>query len=341
MASRAKPAKKRATPSKTPARAPSRSGLIAAWLSVLVAGALSAVYALEPEGLYALTVWPAWVWLPLALVTTLWAFRRSRLHGFIPLVVWLAFAIVFVDEAKPLLRSVLPSPETPANAISVASLNCEAGSGAALVEAISQPDTLVLLQESPYPALVRQLAETVWGKEGWGVVTGLDASIFAQGKLEALELPAKTSNFVAAKWTRPKDPSPVYVVSLRLSPPVLRFDYWNPECWAAYARDKRSRTKELAEIVSYLRRLPPDAPLIVGGDFNSPPDRTIEALLRAGFVDTFEEAGRGWGATGTNDTPVVRVDQIWVRRGMGVVAAGSHKSHSSDHRMATATVTVK
>lgn len=326
---------------RAPARVPSRSALVAAWIGVLSAGALSTAYALEPDSLYALTVWPAWVWLPLGLVCTLWAFRRSRLHGIVPLVVWLAFVFVFVDETGPLARSLLPAPEAPPGAVSVVSLNCMAGNGAALVEAISRPDTLVLLQESPYPALVRQLAETVWGKDGWGVVTGPDASIFAPGRLQALELPEGTSHFVAAKWTRKEGEDPVYVVSLRLSPPVLRFDYWNPECWAAYARDKRARVRELGSVVAYLRRLPQGAPLIVGGDFNAPPDRTIQAFLRAECTDTFEVAGRGWGATGTNDLPVVRIDQIWVRRGMGVVSAGSAKSHSSDHRMASATVTVR
>lgn len=313
--------------------------LVAAWLSVLLAAALSAIYGLAPDSFYALTVWPAWVWLPAALVTTLMAFRRSKLHGVIPLGVWIAFTAVFVDEAGPLFRSVLPSPQAPPGAISVVSLNCAAGSGAALVEAISRPDTLVLIQESPYPGLVRQLAGTVWGEKGWDVVTGPDASIFASGKLEALALPKGTSNFVAARWIRDGQAQPLYVVSLRLSPPVLRFDYWNPECWAAYARDKRMRTRELAEIVAYLRRLPEGAPVIVGGDFNAPPDRSIQALLRAGYLDTFEHAGRGWGATGTNDTPIVRIDQIWVRRGMRVVSAGSHASHSSDHRMASALVT--
>ena len=311
---------------------------LAAWFAVLLAAVISPLYAMQPDAAYALTIWPAWVWVIPALPAIVLAARRSRAHGALTLIVWIAFAGVFVEEFFTMPRGLFPSADVQPGEVQVVSLNCMGGDGAAVVEAVSHPNTLVLLQESPSPRELKLLVEAVWGTQGWDLVAGPDGSIFAPGNLEELVLPDRTSNFVAARWTRAPSATPIYVVSLRLSPPVLRFDYWNPECWTAYARDKRSRREELAGVVAFLDRLPAGAPVIVGGDFNAPPDRSIQWSLRARYLDTFEASGRGWGATGTNDNPMVRIDQIWVRRGMSARSARSTKSRRSDHRLAIAIV---
>ena len=82
-----------------------------------------------------------------------------------------------------------------------------------------------------------------------------------------------------------------------------------------------------------VRETPLSAHLIVGGDFNAPPRDAALTPLRPRLFDTFTEAGRGWGNTGTNDYPLFRVDQIWASRGFKAESVTAHKTIHSDHRM--------
>jgi len=122
----------------------------------------------------------------------------------------------------------------------------------------------------------------------------------------------------------------VEVVSLRLTPPIVRMDLWDPGCWREQSENRKIRREQLREITA---RLAPDGLGIVGGDFNAPAGDAIFRLLSPGFRDSFAQAGRGWGNTALNEMPVSRVDQIWVSRSFRTAAAVARKTVHSDHRM--------
>jgi endonuclease/exonuclease/phosphatase (EEP) superfamily protein YafD len=73
--------------------------------------------------------------------------------------------------------------------------------------------------------------------------------------------------------------------------------------------------------------------VIVGGDFNAPPTDDALAAFRQRLSDSFLTAGHGWGATGTNEYALFRVDQIWVSDGLQPASVTAHKTQHSDHRM--------
>lgn len=74
-------------------------------------------------------------------------------------------------------------------------------------------------------------------------------------------------------------------------------------------------------------------PVIVGGDFNAPPDDAALFPLRKRLFDTFRKSGRGWGNTGTNAYPLFRVDQIWASQHFRPESVRAQKTIHSDHRM--------
>ena len=291
-------------------------------------------YASSADVVYAITIWPAWIWLGVGWTTAGFAWRSSKVGGKCLLAGWLLFVVLFADEPWSIARSLWVGEVHASEAVKVVSLNCAGGDPLAMIEALARSPELVLLQESPPQ---KELLAVL--NDGWATVLGPDAAILALGRLEPMTLPEWTDNFVAARWWRQGAKSPVYVVSLRLEPPVLRFDYWNPACWRAYAEGKRRRRTELTEVLAYVETLPKDAAIILGGDFNTPPDRRIQAGLMERFIDVFRASGAGWGATGINDYPLVRIDQIWVAGGSPVIARAI-KTKYSDHRRVEAQVTL-
>jgi endonuclease/exonuclease/phosphatase (EEP) superfamily protein YafD len=146
------------------------------------------------------------------------------------------------------------------------------------------------------------------------------------GRLQPLQVPKRASNFVAAIVTLPNR-EPFSVVSLRLQPPVFSLEYWNPACWREYANNRSSRRQELAEVADWINRQAGSMSVIVGGDYNSPPDKRLFSLLGSDMRDaTFDS-----GYTAVNEFPLARIDQIWVK---GFTPKGSRAvlSHNSDHQ---------
>lgn len=310
--------------------------LPAGWLAFVL------VYFVKPDWATAIWYWPAWIWAALIAVFSLpaLAFRRFKWVGTM-LVLCLTFALSFDDMPRGVVRgwwhAVESGPPLAARSFKVVSMNCEGGNIKAAREALDSGADLVLLQESPGKAELGMLAKEKWGREG-NVVAGPDCSIVARGELWTIGI-ANRPNFTWALW-KTLNGEDVFVLSLRLQPPTFRLDYWNPDCWRAYAEDRARRKQELDEIIGVLRDLgfSSDAKLVIGGDFNGPPSECFQDSIQALCTDSYAYDGRGWGGTGTNDFPFVRFDQIWIARRSKIMRAEVKRTSHSDHRMAVAWV---
>jgi len=282
----------------------------------------TAAYAWPSDALYAFTIWPPFVWAGIGALLSLPGILKHRTLPQILLIsAWLVFWLVFGEE-RIWMPSRLFSP--PTGAARVVSMNCSGGSVDAAREALTGTPEIALLQESPSRSELESIVRNLYGPSG-AVVSGPDASIVVKGKFVNLNLNFGNTNFLVALVETEKLGS-LLVVSLRLTPPVFRLDYWNPECWRAYAENRRIRREELREVVEYVKDLSPDR-LIIGGDFNTPPDRGTFAPLSQ-FAD---QASADSGYTAINEFPLARIDQVWSR---GIPAARSRASRTvhSDHR---------
>jgi hypothetical protein len=267
-----------------------------------------------------------------------WDRERKRVFGAVALV-WLVFLVVFAEEPRSMARGVVGNSAGSQNAgaatrLRVTSLNCGGGSPAAAAEVQALSPNLALLQETPSRQHVQKLGAQLFGVEAaeW---TGLDDAILTRGRLLPRTLPRGTSHFVAAQ-ARLEGIGEVEVVSLRLIPPVVRFDLWSPDCWRDYAINRQLRREQLREVTAYLARIPASAPIILGGDFNAPAGDAIFRLLHPRLHDAFAEGGVGWGNTALNDIPVSRIDQVWVSRHFRTRVASARRTVNSDHRMVVA-----
>jgi len=87
-----------------------------------------------------------------------------------------------------------------------------------------------------------------------------------------------------------------------------------------------------------------DQPVILMGDFNDNPVSVIHARLRRHFQDAFRATGRRWGPTFRAGVIPIRLDYIYVSRGIRVLDCSVRKDHlacvASDHLPLLATVEV-
>lgn len=295
-------------------------GLSLAWLL-----GLSAAYFWPGDALYAITIWPPFVWAGPAFLGALVGIRKSRTRAqLLLLAAWLFFWIGFGEERK-WVGHTLYEPYS-SEALRVVSLNCAGGTIEAAEEAFTHNPRILLLQESPGRKELEALVAKEFGEDS-SLLAGPDASIAVQGKLEPIELPKGTSNFVAAIAKLP-DLEPILVVSLRLQPPVFRLDYWNPDCWRAYAENRRQRRQELKDIGAFLGEHRSKVKwAIIGGDFNNPPDKGVYRPLSSWLKPATQDSGY----TAVNEFPLARIDQIWSN--VPSFFSIARKTQHSDHRV--------
>ncbi|GBC96300.1 hypothetical protein HRbin16_02102 [bacterium HR16] len=273
---------------------------------------------------------PVWIWLLPGLFLAGLGWRRRRIARTV-FVLWLLFLMVFAEEPRSLLRGLLPAPRA-GEALRIVSLNCAGGLIEAAREVIPYQPDIVLLQESPGKKEVKQLAEELFGRQG-GWMHGPDASIIARGTVKPYPLSRDEQVFfVHAKAILPNGKQ-LEVISLRLWPPIMRVDLWLPDCWREHTEVRRTQMQQLQFVARRLRSLPPNALIVVGGDFNMPPGESPLRLLSRRLRDSFLVAGAGWGNTITNEYPFHRIDQIWLSPNLRPLQVRAHRTQHSDHRI--------
>ena len=294
---------------------------------------LAVGYQFRPDHLAALTVFPAWSWLLLAIpVAAVWRHANRRLAA-LAAAAWMVFAVVHVEEFSSLGRGwIHPVVENkPAGVLRIITLNCGGGHVAALAETLPfQPDIL-LLQEPPSRPETEQYCKQLFGLAG-GMIYDVDTAIIVRGSLTNVRRPGSRVFFSHARTDIPGF-GPMDLVSLRLATGHVQLNLWNPDCWNTHYRWRRQQLDQMRTIAAELTT---QAPLLVAGDFNAPQGDRIFSLLPAGLFDVFAVAGKGIGNTILNDIPVVRIDQIWASDHFHVIQSFARQTRASDHRLVVA-----
>lgn len=305
------------------------------WLPIILGLTLTCLHWFQFDSLAAVTLVPPWLWLVPATILIGISFRSTTRKIVVAnLVVWSTFIGLNVEEARSLIRpDNLPqrtseSPEEQAE-IRVVSLNCHVGSEKAALEVLSVRPDIVLFQESPGTTRLEEIASALFGEQGNFISCG-DTSIVSRGELTPI-MSDKSSHFAHAKISFP-DGQQVDVVSLRLSPPVFRIDFWNAGFWKSHQKTRQKHRTQIEEIVDHLENTSQTDLWIVGGDFNLPGNDGALSPFED-LTDTFFQAGSGWSNTGTNQYPLFRVDQIWISNRLRCSGHRTFKTEHSDHRM--------
>ena len=288
----------------------------------------------QPDGMAAITAIPPWCWLSaltLFAIPALWnASGWQRLAMFL---LAIAFLLVCVEQTSSLSRSIRDAmqgePAAPAEAIRIATINCNVGSKQAAAEVAAFKPNVVLLQESPDRAATEALAESLFGQDA-SATWSSDCSILVRGELQPALRQGR--HFVQATWTPPGGRS-VEILCLRLAPPPVRYDLWSPACWREHAAERRNHRQQIQEIAAALAAVPAGRPILLGGDFNAPAGDGALFELSPRLHDAFDRAGRGRGATVLNRVPVLRFDQLWCSEQLVPQRIRAVASKGSDHRL--------
>jgi endonuclease/exonuclease/phosphatase (EEP) superfamily protein YafD len=221
----------------------------------------------------------------------------------------------------------------------VISINCAGGNEKALAEVAPYNPDIVLVQETPGRQDVEKVAQTLYGNdaESW---VNFDAAIMARGQVHPITV-KPVQGFFAQARVELKSGITIDVISLRAMTPPFRMELWQPDVWLGYTASRATQREQFSIIAKQLGQLTEDDLIICGGDFNAPQGDPVAAIMAPRLRDSFPEAGKGWGNTITNDTPALRIDQIWISRQLKATTVFAHKTVESDHRMVVCDLIVK
>lgn len=297
----------------------------------------------QPDRLAAFTVVPIWFWGGIGLFLTSVAFYFLRAPLSLVLsAVWVVTVLVGADEAHTLTHfgkspplAGPPAAHRGSPVIRAVTLNCanfNFGNPATDLAAW-QPDIVILQQL--YPHQVRQIADVLFAGRGdyrahagTGVVSRWKITrefrpVGQRIHLVTLELPGGRT---------------LEVANLHLTTAATDLRLWNPDAWREHRQKRLQRRHELAIILSILSQQTafPQAPTLLGGDFNTPAGDPAHLLLARDFTDAFTAAGTGWGNTFQRRVPILRIDHLYATRHLTPVRAKAHTTLNSDHRMVIA-----
>ena len=270
---------------------------------------LAWAYWLRPDSLTALTIAPAWIWVPTGLVLASLASWKDKRQLLAHWSLGLLFLLSFSEEAY----SVLPSRvESEGNRI--VSLNWGGAGRAAFPDVLALKPSVLFVQEAPRKELLEELAEELGLEFLWTP----EAAILASGELSEI---ARSVHHVHAKW---RD---IDLVSLRLRPPLARFDLWSPSCWRAYAERRRERRGQVEVFLPNL-----GLSSIVAGDFNVPAGDGALDSLASKLQDCYSSSDGEFCNTAPSFLPLHRIDQVWMTDKKQVLGSWTKEIKGSDHR---------
>lgn len=171
-----------------------------------------------------------------------------------------------------------------------------------------------MARDFPYSALrPRERAAGVGLWSRYPIITSGSDESFSRG-------------FIYARVRVPDTDFETTMVSTHMPPPRSAFDSWR---------------SDITRLGPVLHELPPDGPVVVGGDLNATPDvREFRQLLRDGYRDGAAQAGAGLTRTHPSNViipPVLAVDHIMTRDAT-VTSLRTVQVAGSDHLALAATV---
>lgn len=302
-----------------------------------------ALYSRQPDRFAAFTVFPIWVWgsAGLALASIAFIVFRAPLSLFTA-AAW-ALTILFVaDETRPLgrLGSDGIDPGTPGRyggreVIRVATINW-AGSNENFSEPIIRykPD-IIFIQEIPHPYRLRQLNETLFeGRGDYRYDKKTRCALVVRGEIEHhIQNPVYRSQQVRMRLPNGRR---IELVNVHLQAASTDLSLWRRDCWRTHHHNRKLRRAELSFALQMLEKTnqnPKIPAVIVAGDFNAPAGDRIYRMLHDDYVDTFREAGHGWGNTYHRRFSILRIDHIFASKAFYTARSKAVSIKESDHRM--------
>jgi len=127
------------------------------WLETFIALLLAVVYWIRPDFLAAVTIFPAGIWLLLALPLLPFLRRRHLPLTILFLGAWVIFVVIHVEESHSLVRGLISplSKVKPAGAVRLVTVNCGGGQSSVFDELKTLDADIIFLQESRWKPILK------------------------------------------------------------------------------------------------------------------------------------------------------------------------------------------
>jgi endonuclease/exonuclease/phosphatase family metal-dependent hydrolase len=170
-----------------------------------------------------------------------------------------------------------------------------------------KPD-IVALQDCPE----RFNPQGIWAGD-WHVQTRGQFLIASRYPLRDKELasPKEPEDAVVRAILKPNDSLTIRLYSLHLESPrdalvaIRQRGFGGGEALEANSKTRRTQS---AVIEGWIGK--EQGPLLIVGDFNTPPESTIYGAFWSNYTNAFTEAGLGWGYTYNASRTALRIDHI-------------------------------
>lgn len=315
----------------------------AGWLifvgSLFLMTAVVMTYTRQPDHFAAFTLMPVWVWGGCGVFAGLVVIHLLRSHlAWLPVLVWLGVILAFADEARTLGNFGCDAPEPgPArphhgkSVIRVITANCHTNPVPEL--ALWKPDVALLQEVWPHQA--HHIARELYGDQASVRIHETNAIITRWKITGDFIMPRQRSHQAAIEMP---DGRMFNVVNVHLLSAATDLSLWRRKVWTEHRINRVVRSNELNRALSVLQAGSgfPDAPAILGGDFNAPPGDPVYRLLEKNFHDAHPAAGTRLGNTYHRRFPILRIDRIHATRQFIPVRCGTDVAARSDHRFVVA-----
>ena len=310
-------------------------------------------YHWQPDPLAAFTVLPPWIWGLVGITAAVVGFFLLRhLPTLLLIAIWSIVALISADETKIISNLSHPKPKpgqpasvdqhTPIRIITLnASLFRHDNPSADLAR--WKPD-IILLQEVA-PIHVKQITQSVFERDGHFRAYALNGIVSRWPIINEFRHDDPRFRPINYHVTIDHpDHGPIEIANLHYSSAATDLELWKRETWKTHRDHRRQRREEVAETLRILEKntsFPENQPVILGGDFNTPPHDTSLEPFHAHFTDAYDAVGRGWGNTYHRRLPLFRIDQIYLSKHFAPARCRAVTTRHSDHRFVVADVLIK
>lgn len=283
---------------------------------------------------------PLWCLVGFVIAALGWWVLRAPLSMSLS-VLWLLVLMLAADEVRVLANYATPEPKknVPLRSdgkmvLRVMTLNCRNFEmGNPVPDLLEWHPDIVLLQEI-HPFWVRSITEQLFHNEGGGDYRVHKANgIVSRWPIRDMKRDERYRDLQVL--IEQPDGALLTVANVHLLSAVTDLRPWSLSCWREHWNARQMRREEMRLTLQSLGELMPTEAqaIIIGGDFNAPPQDSSFTALEGKFDDGYMRSGVGWPNTFPARSSFLRLDRIYSSNGLRSVRAKVLNLPQTDHRM--------
>lgn len=248
----------------------------------------------------------------------------------------LVLAISAFGDIQLPLASLWRAPGLPASELRVLTYNIHHGIGGtqnvARVVREQKPDIVCLQEASATDRMPDPVPELKRHFNGWEFARLGELVIFSRLPLvmQSQHLLRDRGYSGILQVTVEKDPRMIDIFNIHVACPITRISL------SDIRKRMPVRERQIESLLQAVAASP--HPAVIAGDFNTPPRGLLYRKLAGNFTDAQRSAHWGMANTFHSTLPYLRIDYLWLTKGLMAQSCRVVRDNASDHRAVVADV---